>query len=408
MKLTDTAISKAKPGPKPVKLSDAHGLYLLIAPSGLKSWRYNYRHQGKQKTCTLGDYPSLSLRDARIEHERLRAMVKAGTDPMEARRLEKLVPTDEGTFSAVYHEWYDKMSRTWSESHAKSIRDRLERDLLPDLGRMKMPEIGAPLLLAVLQKIEKRGALYTVKRARENAGTLFRYAIQTGRCTHDPSQELRGAFVGHKEEHRPAIVDPDEFGELLRSIWDYAGTFTVRQAFRLSTLFGLRPKELRKLEWGEVDFEAAEIRIPAKKMKMKSPHIVPLSEQAIAILRETQEVTGRGHYVLPSARNPRGDRPMSEAAVSAALNRLGYKDRHSAHGFRSSFCSLLNETGHFNADAIERQLAHQERDKVRAAYLHTQFLPERRRMMKWWADYCDELRLGKKSGRGKIVQFPKG
>jgi integrase len=406
MPLTDIAITrKAKPGPTPVKLCDSHGLYLLVAPSGLKSWRYNYRHQGKQKTIVLGEYPAMSLHNARVEHQRLRDIVKAGNDPMEERRLTKLLPSDGDSFAAIYAEWHKKMSQTWSANHAKSMADRFEKDLIPDLGPMKMGDITAPILLGVLQKIEKRGALFTVKRARENVGTLFRYAIRTGRCRHDPSLELRGAFVGHVQKHRAAIVDPDGVADLLRATWEYTGSFVVRQALRLSALLALRPGEIRKLEWSEVDFEAAEIRIPAAKMKMKSPHIVPLAPQAIAILQETQELTGRGRHVFPSARNPRGDRPMSEAAVAAALNRLGYQNQQSAHGFRSVFCSLLNEAGHFNPDAIERQLAHQERDKVRAAYLHTQYLPERRRMMVWWANYCDELRTGKQR-RGKVVKFP--
>ncbi len=406
--LTDTAIRKAAPRAKPFKLSDSRGLYVLVKPNGSKLFRYDYRVAGVRQTASIGEYPMVTLQAARDEHGRLWAMVKAGTNPGEVRRLQKLIPDDEGTFAAVYHEWVDKMSRTWSASHAKSTRDRFERDLLPDLGRMKMVDIAAPVVLAVLQKIEKRGALYTVKRARENVGTLFRYAIRTGRCKHDPSLELRGAFVGHVEKHRAAIVDPEGVAGLLRATWDYSGTFIVRQAFRLTALLALRPGEVRHLEWSEVDFDAGEARIPAEKMKMRSPHIVPLAPQAIAILRETHEVTGRGRYVLPSARNPHGDRPMSEAAISAALNRLGYKDLQSAHGFRSVFCSLLNEAGHFNPDAIERQLAHQERDKVRAAYLHTQFLPERRRIMKWWADYCDELRLGRQPGRGKVVPFSRG
>jgi integrase len=351
----------------------------------------------------------ITLQAAREEHARIWAMVKAGTDPGEVKRLQKLIPDDEGTFAAVYREWVEKKSPTWSGSHAKSIRDRFEKDLLPDLGQMRMADITAPILLAVLQKIEKRGATYTAKRSRENAGTLFRYAIQTGRCQHDPSQALHGAFVGHTEQHRPAIIDPEPFGELLRAIWDYQGTFVVRQALRLSALFGLRPGEVRHLEWSEVDLVSGEIRIPAEKMKKTGlPHITPLTPQTIAILEETHEVTGRGRYVLPCARNPRGDRPMSEAGCSSAMNRLGYKGIHCPHGFRTSFSSLLNEAGHFNADAIERQLSHQEPNKVRAAYHRAGYLAERRRMMKWWADYCDELRLGRQSGRGKVVQFPRG
>jgi len=402
--LTDVACRQAKPREKDYKLPDRDGLYLLVKTSGTRLWRYDYRHAGKRKTLALGVYPEVSLTDAREELKAARKLVKAGACPMEARRRAKLVGDEAGTFGAVFQEWYAKMAPTWSATHAKAIKGRFETDLLPHLGHVAMAEIDAPLLLAVLQKVEKRNALYTVKRCRENAGTLFRYAIRTGRCRYDPSQDLRGAFVGHVEKHRPAIVDPDGVGELLRAIWFYAGSFVVRQAFRLSVLVALRPGEVRKLEWSEVCIEQREIRIPAEKMKMRSPHVVPLARQAIEILEETRELTGHGQYVFPSARHPRGDRPMSDAALTAALHRLGYQDQQSAHGFRSVFCSLLNETGRFNPDAIERQLAHQERDSVRAAYLHTQYLPERRRMMQFWADYVDELRTGNRPS-AKIINL---
>ena len=402
--LSDLACSKAKPGPKPVKLSDAHGLYLLIKPSGMKSWRYNYRHQGKQKTIVLGEYPHLSLLDARIEHERLRQLVKAKIDPMEERRVAKLVPESGDTFAAVFEEWHAKMTPAWSEGHTKLIRVRFEKDLIPDLGKLRMVDITAPVLLAVLQKIEKRGKLYTVMRCRENVGTLFRYAIRTGRCSHDPSHDLRGAFIGHVEKHRPAIVDPEGVADLLRAIWNYEGSFTTRQAFRLSTLVGLRPGEISNLEWSKVDFERREIRL-GEETKMKTPHIVPLSRQALEVLRETEEVSGHCRFVFPSARNPRGDRPMSNATITSALNRLGFQGKQSAHGLRGTFCSLLTESGRWSADAVERQLAHQERNKVRRAYLHAQFMPERIRMMQWWADHLDELRTGQPR-RGKVLKFP--
>ena len=403
--LTDSRIRTAEPKAKAYKIADARGLFVLVKPNGTKLFQYDYRFEGKRKTYSLGVYPITTLKAAREEHERVWKLVKAGTDPNEQKRLGRLVPAGADSFESVFRDWLEKMTPTWSRTHAEAIRTRFEKDLLPDLGRMRMDDITAPILLAVLQKIEKRGALYLVKRAREMTGTLFRFGIRTGRATRDPSVELHGAFVGHVEKHRAAIVDPAGVAELLRAIWNYEGSFTVRQAFRLTALLALRPGEIRKLEWAEVNFEAREIRIPAEKMKMRSPHIVPLSPQAVAILEETQEVTGRGRYVLPSARNPRGDRPMSEAAVTAALNRLGYQGQQSAHGFRSVFCSLLNEVGHFNPDAIERQLAHAERDKVRAAYLHGQYLAERRRMMDWWSNYCDELRTGQPR-RDNVLKFP--
>jgi integrase len=405
MPLTDIAITrKAKPGPTPVKLCDSHGLYLLVAPSGLRSWRYNYRHQGKQKTIVIGEYPDLSLLDARNEHARMRKLVKAGTDPMDERRREKLVRPDGDSFCAVFEDWFAKKSPGWTPRHAGRVRERFDNDLLPHIGKLPIAAIDAPLLRGVLDRIYNRGARYLAGRTREYAGAVFRFGISRNLCRHDPAHDLREEYP-HKAKHMPAIVDPAGVAELMRAVWDYEGTLQTRQAFRLTALTGLRPGEIRHLEWSDVDHERAEIRISAEKMKMDGAHVVPLSRQAIGVLEEMAPLTGHGRYIFPNYRRPAGDRPMSENALTAALHQLGYKGKHSAHGFRSTFCSLANESGKFSADAIERQLSHGERNSVRAAYLHTEYLPERRRMMQWWADYLDELRTGKPT-RGKVVKFP--
>ena len=313
------------------------------------------------------------------------------TDPALLKRQPNQSSPD--TFEAIAREWITKKSSGWSEGHTDRTLRRFEVDIFPEIGALSIKSVDAPILLKVLQRMEKRGVTDTVLRARENCGAVFRYGIATGRCSQDPAASLRGAIIAKPVKHHAAIIDPQLFAQLLRDIDGYGGTLAVKCALRLSPLLALRPGEVRNLEWSEVNLSGQEIRIPGRKMKMKSDHIVPLSIQAIDILMEIQPLTAQGRYVFPSSRNPRGDRPMSENTINAALRQLGYeKETHSAHGFRSSFSSICNEKLNFTSDAIERQLAHAERNKVRAAYLHTEFLPERRRLMQAWADYLDQLR----------------
>lgn len=396
MRLTEVQIRTAKPTAKPQKLFDGGGLFLLVAPAGGKWWRLKYLFGGKEKLLSLGTYPQVPLKAARNKATDARRLIADGVDPSELRKVTKRAggAADGATFQAVALEWFTKHKPTWVDSHSEKIRSRLERDLFPWLGHRPIKEITAPELLACLRRIEARGALDTAHRAHQNTGQIFRYAVATGKAERDPSGDLRGALPPAKATHHASITEPKAVGDLLRAIDGYQGTLAVRCALRLAPLVFTRPGELRQAEWAEIDLAQAEWRIPAEKMKARAPHIVPLASQSVAILEEIRPLTGAGRYVFPSARSPKGDRPMSNNAVLAALRRLGFdKDTMTGHGFRSMASTLLNEQG-WHRDAIERQLAHAERDEVRAAYNYAEHLPERRRMVQAWADYLDGLRQG--------------
>ena len=391
MPLTDTAIRNCKPGVKPAKLFDKDGLFLLVTPSGGKWWRLKYRYHGREKLLSLGVYPDTSLTKARAKRDEARALLASDVDPSEHRRATKAAHGAENSFEAVAREWHTKFSAKWTKSHAEKILRRLECDVFPWLGKRPVGEIGAQELLATLRRIEHRGAIETAHRALQNCGQVLRYAIATGRADRNAAADLRGALTPVVSKHHASITDPKEIGHLLRDLAGYKGSFVTRSALMLAPLVFVRPGELRKAEWQEFDLHAAEWRIPAARMKARAPHIVPLSRQAITILRELHPLTGSGAYVFPGARSSK--RPMSENAVTAALRRLGYsKDEMTGHGFRSMASTILNEQGRWNPDAIERQLAHGERNAVRAAYNYAEHLPERRKMMQDWADLLDRLR----------------
>jgi len=392
MKLTDTAIKKAKRRGKPYKLFDGQGLYLLVKLNGRKAWRFKYRFNGKEKLISLGTYPEVSLAQARDRRKDAREKVADGIDPSVVKRANKLARAEEGenSFEAIGREWFEKNSPRWSKSHTDRSKRLLEKDLYPWLGPRPVAQIDAPELLRVIRRIESRGAVDTAHRALQYCGMVFRYAIATGRADRDPSGDLRGALPPVQKKHHASIVEPKAVGALLRAIDGYEGHLVTRCALQLAPLVFVRPGELRRAEWPEINLENAEWRIPAAKMKMESPHIVPLSRQALAVLSEIKPLTGGGRYVFPSVRSRQ--RPMSENTVNAALRRLGYtKEQMTGHGFRSMASTLLNEQG-WHYDAIERQLAHAERNGVRAAYNYAEHLPERRKMMQAWADYLDGLR----------------
>ena len=330
-----------------------------------------------------------------MKRDEARKQLAQGIDPCGLRKATKVAQTaDANTFEAITREWYGRHSPNWSSAHAERVIQRFERDILPWLGSVPIQDIKAPDLLQALRRIESRGALETAHKVQQICGQVFRYGIATGRCQRDISADLRGALPPVKVKHFASVTEPKAIAALLCAIDGYRGSFVTRCAMRLAPLVFVRPGELRSAEWSEFDFDKAEWRIPGEKMKMRDPHIVPLSTQAVAILRELQPLTGRGRYVFPSARTPNGDRCMSENAVLAALRRLGYtKDEMTGHGFRSMASTLLNEQG-WHRDAIERQLAHAERNAVRAAYNYAEHLPERRRMMQAWADYLDGLKKG--------------
>lgn len=391
MALTVTQITRAKPRQKPYKLFDGRGLYLEVAPGGGRWWRLKYRIAGIEKRVSLGVFPDVSLKNARDRCEAARKEIAEGIDPSAARKARASAQAD--SFEAVAREWLDKHTPRWADTHGDKIRRRLESDLFPWLGRKPIAEIRAPLLLQTLRRIENRGALETAHRALQNCGQIFRFAVATGRAERDVAADLRGALPPVQERHHASLTDPKEIGGLLRAIDTYEGSFVTRCALRLAPLLFVRPGELRQAEWTEFDLgKKAEWRIPAARMKSREQHLVPLAPQALAILRELQPLTGSGRLVFPGVRSR--TRPMSENTINAALRRLGYsKEQMTGHGFRSIASTLLNEQG-WHRDAIERQLAHAERNNVRAAYNFAEHLPERRRMMAAWADYLDGLRTG--------------
>lgn len=394
MALTDPAIRNAKPSHKPVRLFDAGGLYIEISPSGGKWWRLKYRFNGKEKRLSLGVYPQVGLKEARQRRDSARKLLADGIDPGVARKTAKTTSTEARTnsFETVAREWFAKFSPNWTPDHADRIIRRFERDMFPWIGGCPIGEMTAPELLAALRRIESRGAVETAHRVMQNCSQVFRYAVATGRAERDPSTDLRGALPPVKGKHFASLTDPKAIGELLRAVNGYQGSFVTQCALRLAPLVFVRPGELRRAEWSEFDLDAAEWRIPAARMKMRAQHIVPLSTHVVAILRELHPLTGRGRYVFPGLRGK--DRPMSENTINAALRRLGYTtEQMTGHGFRSMASTLLNEQG-WHRDAIERQLAHAERDNVRAAYNYAEHLLERRKMMQAWADYLNGLKTG--------------
>jgi len=394
--LSNTKIKQAKQRDKQYKIYDAKGLFIIVTPKGGKWWRFKYTLGEKEKTISLGTYPEVSLKQARERRDDARQGLSVGIDPSAARAT-----ATANSFEAVTHEWHTKRKHTWTPKHAEWILRRLERDIFPWLGSYPIADINAPMLLGALRRIEARGALETAHKAKNWCGAVFRYGVATGRCERDPSADLRGALPPVKSKHFASITDPKGIGQLLRAIDGYEGSFITRCALQLAPLVFVRPGELRHAEWSEINLDEAEWRIPNDKMKMKQAHIVPLSSQAVAVLRELHPLTGVGKYLFPGLRS--NDRPMSENTINAALRRMGYsKEEMTGHGFRSMASTLLNEQG-WNRDHIERQLAHAERDDVRGAYNYAEHLPERRKMMQSWSDYLEQLKEG-----AKIVNFRSG
>jgi integrase len=395
MKLSDVAIRNAKPTAKPVRLFDGDGLYLEIAPSGGKLWRLKYRFAKKEKRLALGTYPATGLKAAREKCADARKLLGAGIDPSTQRKAEKAAGAERNanSFEVIAREWIDRQSGTWVPGHTSKIVLRLENDLLPWIGARPIAELTAPEILTCLRRVEARGATETAHRILQNIGQVFRYAIATGRAQQNPAASLKGALSPVKPTHHAAIVEPQAIGGLLRAIDDYRGAFVTRCALQLAPLLFVRPGELRHAQWSEIDLDAAQWNIPAERMKMREAHLVPLSTQAIHVLRQLHALTGESRYVFPSARTRQ--RPMSDNAVLSALRRMGYaKDEMSGHGFRAMARTILDETLNVRPDFIEHQLAHAVRDPNGRAYNRTAHLPERRAMMQQWADYLDGLKSG--------------
>jgi integrase len=405
MSLSEAHVRNAKPGRKPRKISDGGGLFLLIQPTGSKLWRLAYRYGGKQQTFALGVYPTVSLADARSGREQAKKLLAKGVDPSAQRRMARhaAAVSAANTFRLVGDELMAKHEREGRAPVTLNKNRWLLSLAYGAIGDRPVSDISAPELLDVLRAVERRGRYETARRLRSCCGMVFRYAIATGRAERDPSADLRGALTVHKVNHRATIVDPNGIGALLRAIDSFEGQPSTWFALRLAPHVFVRPGELRHAEWSEFDLDAAVWSIPAEKMKMRRPHRVPLSRQSNDIVRELKEITGNGRWLFPSVRTVL--RPISENTLNAALRRLGYASEDmSTHGFRAMAATRLNETGRWNPDAIERQLAHEEANAVRRAYTHaTEYWAERVEMMQAWSDYLDELRRG-----GSVVPFPKG
>jgi integrase len=393
MRLNDVAVRKAKPDTRSYKMSDGGGMYLEVMPNGSKYWRLKYRFGGKEKRLALGVYPDVPLILARERREKARKLLAQEIDPGEVRQQSKRSNREnaENSFEAVAREWFTRHRHTWAASHADKIINRLENDVFPWIGSKPIADIKPPELLAVIRRTESRGALDTAHRVKQNCGQVFRYAVATGRAERDPSQDLRGAIPSANKNHFASITDPVQVGELLRAIQAFRGTFVVQSALGLAPLLFVRPGELRRAEWKEFDFDKAEWRYFVTKTKTE--HSVPLAAQAVAMLRDLYALTGHGRYVFPG-RDPQ--KPMSDAAINAALRRMGYdtKTEITGHGFRAMARTILAEELHQKPEVIEHQLAHKVPDTLGTAYNRTKFLKERREMMQLWADYLDKLKTG--------------
>ena len=391
MALSDAAIRRIRPGTKPIKITDEKGLYLLVTPSGGKWWRLDYRFMGKRKTLSMGVYPDIGLKEARDRRDEARRLVANGVDPGDLRKRNKAATLEKNanTFEMVAREWWSKQASGWSDTHLRNITQRMEKNIFPWIGTRPIAEINAPELLTVLRRIEARGAAETAHRALENCGQIFRYGVATGRCDRNPAADLRGALVSAKSKNLPSVTDPVEVGALLRAIDGFRGTLNVSCALRLAPLLFVRPGELRKAEWSQFDLKGSEWRFVVSKTRTE--HLVPLSRQAVEILKELHPLTGARKYVFPG-RDPQ--KPMSEAAINAALRRMGYdtKTDITGHGFRAMARTLLHEKLDVKPEVIEHQLAHRVPDALGTAYNRTKFLDERRKMMQQWADYLDKLK----------------
>lgn len=403
--LTDVEVKKAKPDPnKQVTHFDGGGLFLLVTPSGGKLWRFKYRFDGKEKLLSFGSYPEISLSDARICREEARRQVANGIDPGAVKRAQKRARAASvaNSFEVVAREWHEKQKDSWSESHAKTTLDRLEKNIFPWMGSRPISELEPCDVLEVLQRMEKRGANETARRMKIVCGQVFRYAVATGRALRDQTADLKGALKPPVSKNMAALTKPKDVAELLRAIDEYQGSFVVKCALKLAPLFFCRPGELRHTEWSEIDFENAELNIPIQRMKLPTvakrsangdSHLIPLATQAIEILKELHPLTSHSRYVFPGHRSP--SRCMSEGAVLLALRKMGFeKEEMTGHGFRAMARTMIREKLKCDVEWIEIQLAHKTKSPNGTAYDRVSFLPERIMMMQAWADYLDGLKSG--------------
>ncbi len=394
MALTVKRIENLKAKDRLYRMPDSKGLCLEVPPKGNKRWRYRYRYEGKAKMVSLGTWPDTSLAEARDKRRAMRQALDEGIDPAVAIKSQNAHSSSEGAFENVAREWFGKHKHKWLDSTASRKIRRLECHVFPLIGAIPIDQVDAPQIRRVLLRLESLDKLHTAHRIKNIIGEVMAYAVAMGLIVHNPVPDLAGVLPPAKVKHRASITNPHGIGGLLRAIDGYTGSPVTRCALKLAAITFVRPGELRHAEWTEVDLDAREWRIPAEKMKMKRPHIVPLSRQAAEVLNELQLLTGHGQYLFPSERS--SARPMSNNTVNAALRRMGFtKEEMTGHGFRSMASTNLNELG-YHPDHIERQLAHVEENKVRAAYNYAEYMPERRKMMQAWADYLDGLREGGK------------
>jgi integrase len=387
MALTDIIAKNAKPKEKLYKLSDEKGLRLVINVNGGKYWQLKYRYLGKEKTLSFGTYPDISLKEAREKRDIARKKISDGIDPSEEKKIEKVQKhlNLENSFKNIALEWHQKNLGKWKERHGKYILKRLEADIFPEIGHRPINQINAPELLSLLHKIEKRGAFDIAKRALQTSGQIFRFAIATGRAERDISADLKGALTVRKSKHHNRLEE-SELPEFLEKLEKYDGEILTKLALKFLINTFVRTIELRGAKWDEINFNDKEWHIPAERMKMGYKHIVPLSRQSLEILEEIKKINNNSDFIFPSQKNK--NKQMSENTMLFAMYRMGYHSRATPHGFRATISTILNEKG-FNRDHIERQLAHGERDKVRATYNHAQYLEDRHKMMGWWSDYLE-------------------
>jgi len=397
--LNNSTVKFAEQKEKNYRISDNRAMYLLVTPTGKKYWRLDYRLHGKRRTYAIGSYPEISLKEARKLRDKARRLIAKGIDPVQERQQTRAAQQEahENSFENVAWEWVDKKKQGWTPGYARTIEGRLKLNLLPWLSKRPVSEITAPELLRALRKVEARGAIESAHRTLQIANSVFIYSIACGIADHNPAFGLTKALQSPNPKKMAALTDPIEVGGLMRAIREYHGGEIVRCALRFSAYTFCRPGEIRTAEWDEIDWIKAEWRIPAAKMKMKRDHIVPLANQVISVLQEIHVLTGSGRYVFPSLR---ANKPMSNNTVNAAIRYMGYaKSQMCAHGFRAMASSLLHENG-FEHDVIELQLSHQRKDRIAHVYDRSQRLPERRKMMQWYADYLDELKKDDKRAMG--------
>jgi len=390
MPLNVPKINALKAKDKDYKISDEKGLYLLVKKNGSKYWRFKYRINGVEKLLSLGVYPDVSLKEAREERDSARKQIRDGLDPSLMRKLEK-AGSKENTFQAVAEEFLISNSHKWSDSHQLHIKQCYERDVFPWIGSRPLKDLTAMEVLTTLRRIVDRGALETAARTKQFIGQAIRYGVVTGKAERDVTQDLRGALPSPVKGHYNAVIDSKILRQLLLDIDAYQGSFVVRIALQIQPMVFARPANLVEMEWSEIDLEKAQWVIPAEKMKMKDRHIVPLATQVVERLNEIYPLTGKGKYVFSSNQGKVKTGHISRETPGAIIRRLGYKGTHTMHGFRTTASTTLHEKG-FNSDMIERQLAHAERNAVKAAYCHAEYLPERKQMMQIWADHLEALK----------------